>query len=687
MPKIQGYENQIGAQGSLNVQANPASFGAGLAEGMQHLSAGLGDVGNAVYQQVEAQNVTDIHTRFAVAREQWTQTFQDRLNQASPGDDTFAPALTQDMNDALSQGSDIAKTPTARRLYQSLSASMVSEFGQRAITAQAQLAGTAARNQTVELMRASGDTAFRDFTQRDAIQASIEATFNDPKSIYAKIPAPHREALLAEAKNAVDHATVRGIARDHPEWLLGAVAPEQLNQFKPWDNLIKTYLSPGGKINVSDATMKEAPTFANVSAVRGLNPNILMAQADQKPGVAPAKLAEDMSKLVDRYSGDYAKAVAAYQVGPDQLDLSLRANGSNWELALPPDTRAYVDGVMQNSGARPTTAPSIVTPTPETGATITQLAPAPATSTVPVRNSALPAFNGLTWEQQDQAINESVRLQHLRMTMAQHARMESEHQLEKQQENVFNGYISRIYDPANNGGSLGVHEVANNDTLKGHQKNQLVQIMFQYQRELKTAAETKSNPVLTNALQREMIVADNDPTQAPSMDHALAELAAGRIYSQDYMRIQGTYVGLKDQNGNSYTHQMSAHIQAARRDFLAMPSFILNPEGAEQATARLQGDLQDKTQEMRKAGKNPRSLLDPSSPDYFFKPGTLNSYAVGSKAALVDKAGATVGVEKSKVAPGTIKGGYQFKGGDPGKKENWMKVDNTSGATNPEGNF
>jgi len=666
MPKIQGYENQIGAQGGINSQASPLDFGAGVGEGLQRVGGAMGDVANQMYQQRVAQNSTDVHSFFFNAREQWTKSLQTRTNEATPGDDTFEPKLTEDMGKWLSDNSSVATTPETRRLYQSLSAAMVSEFGQRAITTQAQLAGVAARNQTTAMVRSAGDTAFNDPTQRDQLQANLTSAFNDPKSIYAKIPKPARDAMLAEAKNSVDQATVRGIVRANPDVVLGAVAPAQLDQFKPWQNLIQTYVAPGGKANISDATMAQAPIFTKAAAEKGLNPNILMAMADKIPGTDPAALAKDMGTLVSHYGGDYAKAAVAYQVGTTQLDNILRVNGSNWEAALTPEAKTYVDSVMQDSGS---------VASPNAGQVVApqmNASPVAAPASTPIQNSAIPAFNGLTWEQQDQAVNESVRLQQLRMTMAEHARGEADRIQGKQQEAAINGYISRIYAPSDNGGSPAVSEIANDTTLTGEQKNRVVSIMMSYQRELKNNAETKSNPWMLNRLGADMVAADNDPTRAPSLDDSQSALARGQISLNDYMRLQGVYSSLKDANGNSFVHQLSAHVQDARRAFLAMPQFIMNPAGAEQAAAQLQGDLQDKVQEFRKEGKNPRALLNPSDPNYFFKPGTLNSYAVGARGALADKAAAVV---KASVAPGAIVKGYRFKGGDPANKANWEKAE------------
>jgi len=54
--------------------------------------------------------------------------------------------------------------------------------------------------------------------------------------------------------------------------------------------------------------------------------------------------------MKDRYGGDMAKAWAAYNWGPGNLDRAIQANGENWMQAAPQETRAYVEKNMAALG-------------------------------------------------------------------------------------------------------------------------------------------------------------------------------------------------------------------------------------------------------------------------------------------------------------------------------------------------
>lgn len=663
MPQIPVYNAQITPQGEIERHhelANPDDFGAQIGQGVQRLGSAIGDVAGAESQHLTEQDATNTHVFMAQARESWTQTLQDRANQAQPGDDTFHTQLTGDMSDWFAKNNPTT-TPAGGRLYKAMTANMVSEFGQRAIGIQSELAAQEAKNQYTQLAKSSGDAVFNDPSQRDQVQANLLAAVNDPKSIYSKLPAPQREKMLQDLQNQVDFATVTGITRKAPGTILSSVAPELQKQFDPWSKLMATYVAPGGKADISPATMTEAPSFVKAAGDKGLNPNILMAVADASP--APGKqtpdgLAKDMGVLVSQYGGDYTKAVAAYHMGTAALDPILKLNGSNWQAALPPEVQAFTNSVMVKSGSVP--APQ-VQPAPGAPGEPASATPAPTTRQ-PVKNSTLAAFNGLTWEQQDHAINEDVRMQHMVMTMGEHAREEQQRLQAKQQEATESGFITRVYDPSQ-GGPVSIHEVAQDPTLTGTQKSRIVGIMFAYQRELKNAAETKSNPYLFNKLGADMVAADNDPTRAPSMDDARTALANGQITMNDYIRLQSVYTGLKDSNGNSFTHQMAAAVQSSRSVLRNDPAFIMNPEGAEAASSRLQGDLMDAAEALRKKGENPRTLLVPGNPNYFFKPGVLESYKIGGSGALDAKAQAVVNQQTSKLPVGrdSVKSGELYR--------------------------
>jgi soluble lytic murein transglycosylase-like protein len=67
--------------------------------------------------------------------------------------------------------------------------------------------------------------------------------------------------------------------------------------------------------------------------------------------------AKYLKQLLDRYKGDVPQALAAYNAGPSAADL---AKG----VPEIPETRAYVDAILQKLGIKRTDPPSIPTPKP-----------------------------------------------------------------------------------------------------------------------------------------------------------------------------------------------------------------------------------------------------------------------------------------------------------------------------------
>ena len=60
-----------------------------------------------------------------------------------------------------------------------------------------------------------------------------------------------------------------------------------------------------------------------------------------------------LAKMMQRYGGDPAKAWAAYNWGPGNLDDAIQAHGADWLAHAPGETRAYVQGNMAALGGRP----------------------------------------------------------------------------------------------------------------------------------------------------------------------------------------------------------------------------------------------------------------------------------------------------------------------------------------------
>lgn len=96
-------------------------------------------------------------------------------------------------------------------------------------------------------------------------------------------------------------------------------------------------------------------------------------------GVNPYDLAENvqggvsyLQQMINRYGGNTAQGVAAYNAGPGTVDNAIASLGAEWFSGLPSSTQAYVNSVLGRVGS-------------------TQLSSAPASSIQPSLETQIPS--------------------------------------------------------------------------------------------------------------------------------------------------------------------------------------------------------------------------------------------------------------------------------------------------------
>ena len=645
MPIIQPYIDRLIPQGGIGAQASPNDFGAQVGAGIQRMGAGLEDVADSIYKVHEANDVTQVHVNAAQDRAKWTTNLQERENSATPGDNTFVPKLQQDMQDYFAQATNSASTPQGRRVYQSLAANMTSEFGQRAVAIQANLAAQEATTQNSALHQALGSTVNQDPNQVWAAIDQGNAAIDDPKSIYARVPQAWRNAAKQKLKQDLSMAAVKSLVQQDPQIVLGAVAPEQMEMFKPFEGLLKNNVVPGGKLSLSPAAVAGAQPVMAAAAVQNVNPNIMVAQTDT-PGVVkedPNIQAGAMAALLDRFGGSYPKALGAYHIGADNFAAYLQTHGDDWQAAVPTETSNYINTVMDKAGLVPTTTP---TPAAETASMVQ-----PVARQTPITLQSLPPFNNLSWEQQDQVINEGVRLQHLRLGMAERARAEQQIQLRTQQDGIMGDFLKKIVDP-NAYGAFSNADVLGNQTLSWEQQQHLIDYSFTRQRELKASYDTKTNPGMVRNLMLQIHAADDDPTKTYNMDPVMSAYKAGSISTPEMTMLRNEVEQMRDGNNSNFQKQVNQVSNVVHDTFARSIQGQLQPGQAASAWYAFQMDMNQKIAAKRKANEDPSALIDPNSRDYLLKPERVQSFMDNNSVTLAKGAAKVAAGEAAKLPVG-----------------------------------
>ena len=630
MPIIPGIDGSILPTGELNVRSNPGDFGSQIGEGMSNIGKGFGDLADSTRQLAVTQDVTYQHnTVLAKARMDWTTKFQNDARAATPGDDSFAPRFTAEMQKWFADAAPSTATPEGKRAYEAGAAGLIQEFNARAISWQGQLASEGAKTQHETLVNFLSNSADKDSSQLPAALASAKTAIDAPNSIYSKISQADRDAMFESAKNRISLAAAQGFVRDHPGVLTSELNPELFEQFQPYKAVLDSYAAKGSTPSISPETLAKAPEMVPIAASKGLNPNILLAQADitaPEDKQAPMDQANTMSTLVSRSVGDYEKALAAYHMGTDKFDGVLSMFGNGWKDNVPPETKKYVDTVLANSGTIP----------PQEG-----VVPPPVAAQVPLAPPGpvihnIPMLDNLTPQQQHEIITEDVQALHLKMTLDDHARREQEIQKAQASEKSLIGYSQQILNPSKYG-QVDMKAVADDPTLGSSEKMWVSQQLYASQeRQLHSA--TQDNPVNYRKLWMQIHAKDDDPSKIYNGDFVVSAVGHGSISPNDGERLLHEVETMKDPNGSSIGRrfgQMSARVSSA---FRARPEFIMNAAAADQAWADWQADASAKMDDLRAQGKNPASALDPHSKDYVMDPTHLNSFLKTPGQALADGA-------------------------------------------------
>ena len=668
MAIIPTIQDSVEPQGKIEImrrgQADASDFGGQMAQGLGRIGSGLDEAAGQIQQYQTTQDVTGVYKNMAQARADWTQNLQDRAAQAQPGDDTFAPKLMKDMSTYFEQGAASAATPRGQQIWAQQSAEMASQFGQKAIEIQAGLTAQAAVNDFNDTIKSHGLAVGKDETQLPAALDEVKGLIYNPDSMFSRIPAPERDKMWQQAQAQLNRTAGEGYTDRNPGKVLQALDPTLFNAYAPY---LKTNAVPGGNVSISPATMAKAPDIVPAASSLGVNPNIVMAQVDAGGTTPqePKELASSMATLLGAYSGNYMKSLLAYHAGTDAVDSAMRFFGSDWQTHVAEAAQSYAQNVLTKAGAVPSPAPlpAMVNdgqPAPAPAA------PAEAGPREPVA-ADLP-FKLSSFEDQAALSQRAVTLVNLQMNMADRARKQIKDAQADAIDTKKDAYLQQILDPATNG-KFDLKGMINDPILDATTRNNLYNIYNAKVDKARSDSENQTNPAVFHNLMVEIHAADSDPTKVYSDANAWSAFSNRQISFKDFNTLRNEVTQMKDGNQNPFQQQVHSAKEMVYNFFTKdLTATLPNGMGpAQDAYYRFQTDLDAKIADYRAQGKNPRTLLDPSAPDYALKPETIASFKPDAKTVIAN--GAAKVIEAAKLdrtpAPGFKLGETRVVNGKP----------------------
>lgn len=220
-------------------------------------------------------------------------------------------------------------------------------------------------------------------------------------------------------------------------------------------------------------------------------------------------------------------------------------------------------------------------------------------------------------------------------------------------------------------GTLNLQAVAADDRLRPQTREHLIQLAKSWVRQQQQPV--RSDQTVLRDLWLDIHAPEGDPRKIYNADKIFEAVNAGKISPSDANQLNSLVANQKDPNNRSIGSKLSSALSTFGRALSQDPNFIGQPAMVAEIQMDYQARVLDKVEELRGAGKNPADVFNPNSKDYVgsqdFMNQSVKNVRERSQAAGVKGGAVTRGdtVERD----GKI---WEYRGGDPKRKENWREV-------------
>ena len=231
MARIREYQTQVGGPTELPLsqvqrQAFASDFGGG-AEGLQVAGRGVqqaADDAGAAYRMIQDQKaraeVTDAAIELNRFNASATLELKNAINSGEVDNDDYPEVFQARINANMDQVRAKYSTTAGQQAFDRGAAELQGTFLVASGEARSRAAGIKAVQNAKEFVETSRNTVMNDPFQFERIETNAAAVINDPKGVFAAMPAELRAQFARETKEAIAQSAVQGVIKLDPQLAL-----------------------------------------------------------------------------------------------------------------------------------------------------------------------------------------------------------------------------------------------------------------------------------------------------------------------------------------------------------------------------------------------------------------------------------------------------------------------------------